>query len=66
MSKSETVAVLLSGTSFYLNLDEHAPARMMIEKGAAVALGSDLIRFVSYILFADDFGTRLLAPENDS
>ena len=41
MSKSETVAVLLSGTSFYLNLDEHAPARMMIEKGAAVALGSD-------------------------
>lgn len=41
LSKSSTVAVLLPGTSFYLNLDEHAPARKMIERGVAVALGSD-------------------------
>lgn len=41
LSNSETVAVLLPGTSFYLNLAEHAPARKMIERGVAVALGSD-------------------------
>lgn len=41
LATSATVAVLLPGTSFYLNLDEHAPARKMIERGAAVALGSD-------------------------
>jgi imidazolonepropionase len=41
LSQCDTVAVLLPGTSFYLNLDEHAPARKLIEKGAAVALGSD-------------------------
>ncbi|MBS2000616.1 MAG: imidazolonepropionase [Cyanobacteria bacterium SZAS LIN-5] len=41
LSASETVAVLLPGTSFYLNLAEHAPARKMIESGVAVALGSD-------------------------
>jgi imidazolonepropionase len=35
------VAVLLPGTSFYLNLTEHAPAREMIDAGVAVALGSD-------------------------
>ncbi len=41
MAKSETVAVLLPGTSFYLNLHEHARARTMIANGVAVALGSD-------------------------
>lgn len=41
LGASETVAVLLPGTSFYLNLTEHAPARKMIENGVAVALGSD-------------------------
>jgi imidazolonepropionase len=41
LSESSTVAVLLPGTSFYLNLAEHAPARKMIESGVAVALGSD-------------------------
>lgn len=41
LSNSETVAVLLPGTSFYLNLEEHAPARALISSGAAVALGSD-------------------------
>lgn len=41
MSESNTVAVLLPGTSFFLNLKEHAPARKMIESGVAVALGTD-------------------------
>lgn len=41
LSRSDTVAVLLPGTSFYLNLKEHAPARKMIEEGVAVAVGSD-------------------------
>lgn len=41
MRQSDTVAVLLPGTSFYLNLKEHAPARKLIDGGVAVALGSD-------------------------
>lgn len=41
MASSDTVAVLLPGTSFYLNLHEHARARTMISAGVAVALGSD-------------------------
>ena len=38
---SDTIPILLPGTSFYLNLTAHAPARQLIESGAAVALGSD-------------------------
>jgi imidazolonepropionase len=41
LANSGTVAVLLPGTSFFLNLKDHAPARKMIEAGVAVALGSD-------------------------
>ncbi|MBY0359265.1 MAG: imidazolonepropionase [Candidatus Obscuribacterales bacterium] len=41
MAASDTVAVLLPGTSFFLNLKEHARARAMIDRGVAVALGSD-------------------------
>lgn len=41
LADCHTVAVLLPGTSFYLNLKEHAPARKMIDRGVAVALGSD-------------------------
>ena len=41
LASSLTIAVLLPGTSFYLNLSEHAPARKMIDSGVAVALGSD-------------------------
>lgn len=41
MAASDTVAVLLPGTSFFLNLKEHAQARVLIDKGVAVALGSD-------------------------
>jgi imidazolonepropionase len=39
--QSDTIPILLPGTSFYLHLDEHAPARKLIDAGAAVALGSD-------------------------
>ena len=41
MAASNTVAVLLPGTSFFLNLSDHARARTMIESGVAVSLGSD-------------------------
>lgn len=41
MAGSDTVAVLLPGTSFALGLAEAAPAREMIEKGIIVALSTD-------------------------
>jgi imidazolonepropionase len=41
LAQSDTVAVLLPGTSFFLNLSEHARARQMISEGVAVSLGSD-------------------------
>jgi imidazolonepropionase len=40
-ANSDTIPVLLPGTSFFLNLEEHAPARDLIQSGAAVALSSD-------------------------
>lgn len=40
LANSETVAVLLPGTAFYLRA-AHAPARKLIEAGAAVALATD-------------------------
>lgn len=42
LARSETVAVLLPGTSFYLGKAKHAPARAMLEAGVAVALATDL------------------------
>ncbi len=41
LGKSDTIAVLLPGTTFYLGKDEFAPARDMITSGAAVALSTD-------------------------
>jgi imidazolonepropionase len=41
LGKSNTAAVLLPGTSFFLNLSDHAPARKLIGAGAIVALGTD-------------------------
>lgn len=41
LSKSDCAAVLLPGTSFFLNLKDHAPARTMVESGVIVAIGSD-------------------------
>lgn len=41
IAKSETVANLLPGTSFYLNKD-YAPARILLDKDAIVSLSSDM------------------------
>jgi len=40
LSNSSTIATLMPGTSFYLG-ESFAPARKLIDSGAAVALGSD-------------------------
>jgi len=40
MAKAGTIAVLLPGTSFYLN-ESFARARVMIDKGIPVAIASD-------------------------
>jgi len=40
LAASDTVATLLPGTAFFLGVD-YAPARRLIERGAAVALASD-------------------------
>lgn len=40
LSASETVAVLLPGTAFYLKAP-HAPARKLLDRGAKVALATD-------------------------
>lgn len=41
LAGSDTVAVLLPGTSFYLRLKRHAPGRRFVDAGAAVALATD-------------------------
>jgi imidazolonepropionase len=41
LASSETIAVLLPGTTFGLGSRDFAPARTMIEKGVAVALATD-------------------------
>jgi imidazolonepropionase len=41
LAASETVAVLLPGTSFLLGKSTHAPARALLDKGCAVALATD-------------------------
>ncbi|PLS16220.1 imidazolonepropionase [Bacillus sp. M6-12] len=41
LGNSDTVAVLLPGTTFYLGKDHYARARKMIDEGAAVALATD-------------------------
>jgi imidazolonepropionase len=38
---SQTVATLLPGVSFFLMLDQKAPARKLIDRGAIVALATD-------------------------
>ena len=40
IANSDTVALLMPGTSFYLK-EDYAPARKLIDSGAIVALGSD-------------------------
>ncbi len=41
LAQSQTTAVLLPGTTFFLGKSSHAPARAMIESGCAVALATD-------------------------
>lgn len=41
LATSQTVATLLPGSVFHLGLDRYAPARALIEAGAAVALATD-------------------------
>jgi imidazolonepropionase len=41
LAASETAAILLPGVSFFLMMDRRAPARRLIDAGAAVALASD-------------------------
>ncbi len=41
LAASETIAVLLPGTTFYLGKDTYADAGKMIQEGAAVALATD-------------------------
>ena len=41
LGDSNTIAVLLPGTTFYLNKDSYARGREMIDNGAAVALATD-------------------------
>ncbi|MFD3445646.1 imidazolonepropionase [Microbacteriaceae bacterium 4G12] len=41
LSEANTIAVLLPGTTFYLNKDRYARARQMIDEGVAVALATD-------------------------
>ncbi len=41
LANSDTIAVLLPGTSFYLGKEKYARAREMIEAGVAVALSTD-------------------------
>lgn len=41
LSNSDTIAVLLPGTTFYLGKEHYARARKMIDSGAAVALATD-------------------------
>lgn len=41
LGQSGTIATLLPGSVFHLGLERYAPARMLIEHGAAVALATD-------------------------
>lgn len=41
LAASGTVAVMLPGTPFFLQMTERAPARKMVDRGVAIALGTD-------------------------
>lgn len=41
LAASDTVAIMLPGTPFFLNMAERAPARQLIERGVAIAIGTD-------------------------
>jgi len=50
LAASGTAAILLPGVSFFLMMDKRAPARRLIEAGAAVALSTDFNPGSSHIL----------------
>jgi imidazolonepropionase len=63
LAGSDTVATLLPGVSFFLMSDKRAPARRLIEEGAAVALASDFnpgSSMVGSMLFVVQLGVYLL------
>ncbi|MDH7512999.1 MAG: imidazolonepropionase [Clostridiales bacterium] len=63
LARSDTVATLLPGVSFFLMLDKKAPARQLIEEGAIVSLASDFnpgSSMVSSMLFVLQLGVFLL------
>jgi imidazolonepropionase len=41
LARSSTIATMLPGAVFHLGLSSYAPARMLIDRGAAVALATD-------------------------
>ncbi len=41
LAASDTTAVLLPGTTFFLRSDRYAPARQLLDAGVSVALGTD-------------------------
>lgn len=41
LAASDTIGVILPGTIFYLGKDSYAPARKMIDQGAALAISTD-------------------------
>lgn len=41
LAASETIGVILPGTSFYLGKDTYSPAREMVDAGAAVSISTD-------------------------
>jgi imidazolonepropionase len=42
MARAGTIATLLPGAAFFLKLPRFAPARMLVDEGVAVALGTDV------------------------
>ena len=48
LRRNGTVAVLLPGTTFFLNHDTYAPARRLLDAGVRVALGTDFNPGTSY------------------
>ncbi|MEE3196595.1 MAG: imidazolonepropionase [Candidatus Neomarinimicrobiota bacterium] len=41
LSNSDTIAILLPGTTFFLGKEKYAPARKLIDRGAHIAIASD-------------------------
>ena len=63
LAESDTAATLLPGVSFFLMMEKRAPARQLIEAGAAVALASDFnpgSSMIGSMLFVLQLGVFLL------